>query len=32
LLATQFKLPVYLAGAAAIALSAAAVFARRVVK
>ena len=32
LLATQFKLPVYLAGAVAIALSAAAVFARRVVK
>ncbi len=32
LLATQFKLPVYLAGAVVIALSAAAVFARRVVK
>jgi len=32
LLATQFTLPVYLAGAVAIALSAAAVFARRVVK
>ena len=32
LLATQFKLPVYLAGAVAIALSAVAVFARRVVK
>ena len=32
LLATQCKLPVYLAGAVVIALSAAAVFVRRVVK